>query len=161
MAHERAQAEGPAYAAPTIAEAGIVTGVLAGIAMAAFLMLSYAQSGNALRPLQLVGATFYGPDALTGGIGAVTWGAILHLAISAAVGVVFAWIVGPYPRGAAALGWGITYALVVMFFMTYLILPWANPTMSIQVPQMPTAWALAHVVFGLCLTLAPGYIRRS
>ncbi len=159
----RQQAERRPYSAGAITEAGVAGGVAGGIAMAAFLMgyAQFVQGGNAAAPLQTMGATFYGPDALIGGLGVVVWGALLHLTIAAALGAVFAWIVGPYPRGGASVGWGITYSLVVMLAMTYLVLPWANPTMFERVPLMMGAWATAHVVYGFGLALAPGYLRRS
>lgn len=160
--HAEQRAEHRLVSRTVITEAGIAAGTVAGVLMIAFeTAVAVLQGASPLRTLYAIAATFYGPDALVGGVTIAVWGGLLHLAVAAALGCVFAWIVGPYPHGADALGWGIAYGLGVMFLMTYLVLPWANPTLFLRVPQMTAAWVLGHIVFGVCLSFAPAYIRRS
>jgi cation transport ATPase len=163
--HEQAEhqhVERRASSRAAVTEAGIAAGLLAGLVMAAFVMTVAATRGTgALMPLQLIAATFYGPDALVGGVAAAIWGGILHLAVAAALGLIFAWIVGPYPRGADAIGWGVVYGIAAMFVTTSAVLPWADPTLYLRVPQMTAVWVMAHLVFGFCLAITPRYIRRS
>jgi hypothetical protein len=160
--HGQDSVERGRYPAVALNEAGIAVGVGAGVAMAAFEMAYAAlQATGAATLLLAVAATFYGPDALAGGAVVAVWGAVLHLAVAAALAVGFAWIVGPYPRGGVALGWGIVYALAAMAVMTYVVLPWANPTMFERVKEMAVAWVVGHLIYGSCLALVPRYIRRS
>jgi hypothetical protein len=145
-----------------VTEAGAAAGIVGGVVMAAFEMVyAYLEGGNAVAPLQAIAGTFYGPAALIGGGAVVVWGTLLHLAVASALGVAFAWIVGPYPRGGAAFGWGLAYGFAAMIAMTYFVLPWANPTMFERVPLMMGAWVAGHLIYGVCLAAVPGYIRRS
>lgn len=116
--------------------------------------------GDFLTPLRLMGATFYGPAALIGGMGTLLWGTLVHFMTSAVLGVVFAWIVGPNVSEGAAVGWDAVYGIVVMFAMTYLVVPWADPTMFARVPMMWGVWTIGHVLYGMCAGLAPSFVRR-
>jgi len=99
---------------------------------------------------------------LVGGIGVVMWGMVVHLMTSAVLGVIFAAIIGPHVSSAAAAAlWRTGYGLLVMVAMMYLVLPWANPTMASRVPIMMGAQAIGHVLYGMCLGLAPAFIARS
>lgn len=152
----------PAASPGAIIAGGVSAGIIGGLAMAMFEMVyALMTMGNLLMPLRLMGATFYGPQALVGGIGVLMWGMVVHTMTSAVLGVIFAWIIGPNVSSAAAAGWGIGYGLVVMFVMMYLVLPWANPTMASRVPMMMGAQAIGHVLYGMCLGLAPAFIARS
>lgn len=152
----------PAAAPSTIVGAGIAAGIIGGIVMAMFEMAYTGMTmGDYLAPLRLMGATFYGPAALVGGMGTLLWGMIVHFMTSAVLGIIFAWMVGPNVSGGVALGWGIVYGIVVMFVTTYLIVPWADPTMFARVPMMWTAWIIGHVLYGMGVSLAPSFVRRS
>lgn len=141
---------------------GAAAGIIGGIVMAMFeMMYTGMTSGNFMMPLRLMGATFAGPHALVGGMGVLMWGMIVHLMTSAVLGIVFAWVVGPNFSGGAAVGLGVGYGIVVMLVMTFLVVPWANPTMSARIPMMMFAWVIGHILYGMCLGLAPRFVARS
>ena len=124
---------------------GAAAGIIGGIVMAMFeMMYTGMTSGNFMMPLRLMGATFAGPHALVGGMGVLMWGMIVHLMTSAVLGLGFAW-----------------YGIVVMLVMTFLVVPWANPTMSARIPMMMFAWVIGHILYGMCLGLAPRFVARS
>ncbi|HZA51925.1 MAG TPA: hypothetical protein VE549_14370 [Myxococcaceae bacterium] len=89
-----------------------MTGALGGVLMAAWLVVSagFGEHGP-IRPLELFGATFHGPDALGGGAVAAMPGVLLHLVVSAALGVPFAAVVPRDFPVAAGSVLGIGYAL--------------------------------------------------
>ena len=160
MAHDVVRK--PAASPGAIITPGVSAGVIGGIAMAIFeMMYALITMGDLSMPLRLMGATFYGPQALVGGIGVLMWGLMVHMMTSAVLGVIFTWIVSLNVSSGAAAAWGIGYGLVVMFVMIYLVLPWANPTMAARVPMMMGAQVIGHVLYGMCLGLAPGFIARS
>jgi hypothetical protein len=142
--------------------AGALAGIVGGIIMAMFAMMYAAIMGmGILAPLRMIGATFYGPEALVGGAGVLLYGLMIHMITSAAWGAVFALLL---PRGispAAAAGWGAVFSLVVLLVMTYGVLPWANPTMAARVPMMMGAFVIEHLLFGLGLGLTPVFERRA
>ena len=67
----------------------------------------------------------------------------------------------PNFSGGAAVGLGVGYGIVVMLVMTFLVVPWANPTMSARIPMMMFAWVIGHILYGMCLGLAPRFVARS
>src|SRR5258708_36661215 len=72
-------------------KAGIVSGLVGGVLMAAWAMLATAAQGLGLFAIpQLIGAAFRGPEALLQGPGVIVWGVVLHLIMSAAFGILFA-----------------------------------------------------------------------
>src|SRR5918995_7513933 len=98
--------------------AGAIAGIIGGILMAAFAMMYAELMGMGfLAPLLMIGATFYGPEALVGGGGVLLYGLVLHMITSAVWGAIFAALL---PRGislAAATGWGVLFGLVVAVVM--------------------------------------------
>jgi hypothetical protein len=149
------------FSAATIA-AGAIAGMIGGILMAAFAMMYAGLTGMGfLAPLLMIGATFYGPQALVGGAGVMLYGLILHMMTSAVWGVIFAVLL---PRGisaATATGWGVLFGLVVAVVMYFGVVPWANPTMYSRVPMMIGAFVVEHLLFGAGLGLTPVLEHRA
>ena len=142
-------------------EAGAVTGVTGGALMIATLMVQATATGyGALFPLNLIGATFRGPEALVGGTSVMLSGLLMHVVTSVVFGTMFSMAVLRRPRLAPTLVTGIAYGLLVLLFMTYVALPYANPTMRQRVIGAPGTWFFSHVAFGLGVGLAPLIKRR-
>lgn len=143
-----------------IVAAGIAAGTLAGLGMAAWLAVFGLFTGlGGLTPLRLIGGTLYRHSALEPGLGPVLWGLVVHLAIAAALGVLYAAIVAnvankdqdPVIEVSAA----IVFGLVVWIVMTFLVMPVVDPFMRSRVSGFSTAWFGAHVVYGAMLGLVP------
>jgi len=143
--------------------AGIAAGIIGGGVMAAFMTVYAAITrDDMLMPLRVLGATFYGPGALAeNNAGILVWGFAVHLLTSSVLGVIFAWLAVPGIPPRAALVSGIVYGMLVLLVMTYLVLPWSNPTLYNRIPMMMSAWWMAHILFGMCIPLAPAFVRRS
>ncbi|HET8541063.1 MAG TPA: hypothetical protein VFL83_14410 [Anaeromyxobacter sp.] len=140
---------------------GIAAGVLGGLAMAAWMAASAALEGaGPLAPLwPLADAFARGPGAERSAA-TLLLGVALHLAFSAAVGVVLAAAVprdfGPVPAGVVCAGG----ALLVMAVMTTVVLPAVNPTMRAEMPAFGGAWVIAHAVYGLTVGAAAQLVRH-
>ena len=138
-------------------EAGAVAGVIGGVAMVLFLVTFMVATGRfALEPLQLFGGTFYGPRALSpaAGFGPVIWGLALHLAVAAALGIVFSLVVSGDADPIVVTTSGIVYGLLAWLLLTFLVLPFVDPMMSRSLADFPFAWFAAHVPYGATLALA-------
>lgn len=141
--------------------AGVLSGVAGGAAMAAVVVIAAAATGIApLQPLAAIGETFVGPEALEGTAAKVALGALVHLAVSAAFGVVFAAVVPRDLPTGCAMGLGAGGALFAMGFMMSVMVPWANPGFAAAAQVMGGSWVIAHAVFGAVLGIAPR-LRRS
>lgn len=153
---DRAPVAGSRSTANGVLAPGALGGVLAALVMAAYMMLSAAVHGmEPLAPLEPIGATFIGPKALEGGAVSLLYGAVLHLAVSAALGVGFAVLLpaGFSPGHAAAVGIG--YAFVVMAMETSVILPEVNPVLREAMPELGGSWVIAYSLFGAALGSVP------
>ena len=141
--------------------AGMAVGALGGAAMLGWLMLDAAlRDTSPLTPLRLFGGTFLGPQALTAGAGAVLLGLLLHLVVSAALGVPFAALV---PRDFSIVGasvLGIGYAFVVIVVMTAYIIPAANPLLDGHLRSFGGAWVIARALYGAILGFTPWFQRH-
>lgn len=142
--------------------AGAVAGVAAGVVMAAFLVLAAAQQD--MRPftaLEPMGATFRDAGALDGGAGSLLLGVLLHLGVSALVGLLFALILPRdfTPGSAAFICVGL--AFMVMGFMTSLIVPAVNPVLEDSFHDLGGSWVIAHALFGLTAGYAAQRLRRG
>lgn len=141
--------------------AGILGGLFAGFAMMVFSILDVGGRGLGFwTPPRLIDGTFDGVMALVGSGGVVIAGLAIHFAVSIFWGVLFALIVGRSWKATQALGAGVFFGFAVWTFMTYLIMPWSNPTMTPRVHMMMGTLIVAHVIFGASLFLVPP-LRRS
>jgi hypothetical protein len=140
--------------------AGISTGVLGGAAMLVAAAVSAVDQGlGAAWALDAIGATFVGPEALDGPA-RIAYGALVHFAVAAAFGVVFASVVARDFPTTCAMGVGVGAALFVLGIMMSLVVPWANPGFRGEMQAVGGAWVIAHAAFGLALGAAPA-IRRQ
>lgn len=145
--------------------AGARAGVIGGLAMALCATVRSAVAGlGPWLPMKLVAASWVGVEALIGGAGVIVYGALTHLAVAAAWGILLADLVGRRRGALAVLVLGIGYALLVWLFMSYAMLPWLDPTMFHRVvPAMPWFF-IDHVVFGITAAFAirdPSRRRRA
>lgn len=149
---------------------GAISGIIAGLVMAVVLMIHSQFIGNGFfTPVLAIAGTFFGVSALAGGFGTVLTGLILHVIVSAVLGIIFAMIVNPETSSGYAFFGGLVFGIAVWAVMTYLVLPWANPVMRSEVLMHPGMWAFCHLVYGGVLastpyferTTAPKYFRPS
>jgi hypothetical protein len=140
---------------------GIISGVIAGIVMAMFAMGYAAMMGmGLLTPLRLIGATLFGVDALIGGGIVLMASLIIHMMVSAVLGIIFAALLPRTAGAGKAAILGVVYGIVVWAVNTYITLPIVNPTMSARIPIMAGAFWFEHVLFGAFLGTAPALVRR-
>lgn len=135
-------------------------GVLAGVAMLAFLAAAAALDGRPpLGPLELVAAMFAGAEGAPGA-GALLGASLLWVVVSAALAVPFAAMVSRDHTASSAALLGMGYAAVVMAIATSVVLPWLNPEMRDRMPAMGGAWVIGYAVYGAGLGLVPWLRRR-
>jgi hypothetical protein len=135
---------------------GIQAGMLGGLAMTAVLAILALFD---LRPwwatLNIIAAVFYGPRALTAGVGWTTAaGAALQLSIAGVGGALFALVFGNVSRSAKAAFLGIFWAIVI-FFVSGQVYGAIAPVVQVHLPR--GAAMTAHLVYGLFLT---GVLRK-
>jgi len=142
--------------------AGPVAGIVGGLVMAAFLVFAaVAQGMEPLAALEPMGATFRDAEARGGGAGPVLYGVLLHLAVSALVGLLFAMVL---PRDLAPGSAGVIcvgLAFMVMGIMTSAIVPAVNPTLQARFRELGGSWVIAHALFGFTVGYACQRIRRG
>lgn len=141
--------------------AGVITGVFAGSMMMVFMVLYSGGIGAAYwLPPKLIDAMSDGVVALVGGPGVVVAGLAIHLIVSVVWATLFALLMDRRWSALTAMAHGILYSFAVWAIMTYLVMPWANPTMNPRIHAMMGMWICAHVIFGACLAIAPP-LRRA
>jgi hypothetical protein len=139
---------------------GILTGIAGGVAMLAIAMLgAMLEDVPVLHPLEVIGESFVGPEALEGAA-KVAFGALVHLATSAALGILLAAILPRDFPGASALGVGVGFALFTLMFMMPAVVPWANPGFRGAMQDLGGTWVLAHAAYGLVVGTGPALRRR-
>lgn len=147
--------------APEVLASGAVAGLIGGAAMMLFLMLDLGGLGlGFLAPFAYIAAFVLGPKALVYGAGALILGGLIHVAVSVALGVIFSALVPRDTGGGPALSYGLTAGLLALVFMTFVILPWADPTLFARVGYFQISWLFGHVLFGIGLSFAPS-LRRG
>jgi hypothetical protein len=133
---------------------GLFRGVLAGVGMAAYLMLALApQGGNPASVLSL-----FGPSGGTN----PTLGTVTHLAVSAIYGALFGalWqkLARRFNRPMLAVIGGLVYSGLLFILAESVLLNAAqSPLASIPALQ----FGIGHVVYGLCLGVLTERGRRA
>jgi hypothetical protein len=134
--------------------AGLIAGVIAGVVMAMAAMMVMPVMGRGLTyPVKLMAGTVQGEDALEGGPSSDMVGGMIHMMMSAVLGLIFGLIMS----GLGLSGiWtliiaGVIFALIVWVAMQYFVLPLVDQVMAQGMP--PMAFAMTHVVFGVVLGL--------
>jgi hypothetical protein len=136
--------------------------MLGAVAMTAFMMAASALDGDSpLSPLRAVGSTLRGPQALEGGAGTIAWGVLLHLAVGASLGVLFAAIVPRDLTLPAGMVLGAGAAILVMAMALQVVVPRVAPLLRASMPRHGGAWVIAHAVFGAVTGIAPWLRRRT
>jgi hypothetical protein len=140
--------------------AGILSGIAAGLAMMAVAMIASAgQHVSPLLPLQAIGESFVGPEALEG-VPEAAFGLLVHLLVSVILGILFAAIVPRDFGTTCAMGLGVGLTLFAMGFMMSTFVPWVNPGFRGHLQVIGGSWVLAHAVFGVTVGLVPTLRRR-
>ena len=144
-----------------ILSGGFLAGALSGLVMALVAGLACISAGMSFwYPMRLVGALFFGSGALTGGPAVVIAGICTHLILSAAIGLIFAFIVDRRTPLAIAFVTGLVFSAIVWAMMTFVALPLFNPVMRLQVSYNAGWWFLLHMIYGAILSSTPSLKRR-
>lgn len=156
----------------TIMRDNIMAGLIAGIAGAVAVALSsmiyatVATPEEGWLPMKMVAATWLGVGALIGGNATVALGLATHFGTSMGWAIVLALLLGrrrnPVLTLIAGFLWG---AVVVYLLMTWVVLPFLDPVMSVRVAVQPAWWWwVIHVIYGVTvgvfLILCTGMRRR-
>jgi uncharacterized membrane protein YagU involved in acid resistance len=140
--------------------AGIVDGIVSAILMMGFLMAYSNAIGQGMTmPLKALGAIVYGVEALVTGSMAMLAGAGIQLGFSIVLGILFALCMSRRTSIIAALFAGIAVGIVIWVAMELVVLPYLDPTMAARIALMPTAYFVAHLLYGIGLGLTPLFIR--
>jgi len=118
-------------------------------------LVSSAHGMHFSAPLTYVGGLFWGVDALVGSAIVPIIGLFVLWIVSGLLGLLFSALTPPRASSEGAFTAGILYGIGVWAFMTYLILPWADPTMYDRMALEPGWWFAENVVFGAVLAITP------
>ncbi len=132
---------------------GLIAGLVAAVVMG--LIASIVATVNGLgfwTPMMLIGATFLGADWLSVPVWAALLGVGTHLFIGAAFGVLFTALTRNLRTTGAMLAAGLTYGAAIYLFMTFLVMPWADPVMYLGINE--GLFFLYHLAYGATLPLA-------
>lgn len=140
---------------------GGIAGMLAGIAMAMAAMLYAAANGSGFfLPVRSIAATWYGTNALVGGVGVLIVGMLTHLSNSAFWGVIFAAFPPVRKSATTALLGGLVWGVVVWAIMSFAVMSWLNPTMYAGTVRMEGGWwFVLHLIYGGTLVVTPRLVR--
>lgn len=152
-------------AAPQASDEGIrssaVSGAAAAAAMIAIVEIGAVAHGMPLaRPLQVIGWSLVGPDAL-GGLAAAAFGAAICLATSVLWALAFGALVPRDFGSTCSTGVGVGFALFAMMFMMSEVVPRANPGFRSEMQAMGGTWVVAHAVYGAVLGWTSARARRG
>lgn len=129
--------------------AGLVAGLIAGIVMAMVAMMLMPMQGKGMMyPVKLMAGTFQGEAALDGGMGTDMIGLMIHMMMSAGLGLIFGLIVaGLKLHGIVTLiVAGIIYALIVFVVNWFGTLPIVDKVMRRNMSG--PLFAMTHVIYG-------------
>jgi uncharacterized protein YacL len=129
---------------------GAIGGIVAGVPFAVITMWFAATTGGGwLAPLKLISTIVLGAGALEAGTAQPWLGAVVHMVLSAVIGMVFA-LIAPalHTNGAAALA-GTAYGALI-YVVNFLII--GNTILpQFQMPNQPFELVM-HIVFGTLLS---------
>lgn len=130
--------------------AGAVAGLVAGGAMAAFLVLAALVAGEPpLTAFRAIGGVV--PGVGSASPAAVVAGVLAHAVVSAAIGIAFAAVLPRDFSPACAAGVGVGAALLAMGFSAWVLLP---GSFIRDIHELGGIWVIAHGVYGAILGLA-------
>jgi hypothetical protein len=132
--------------------AGLIGGIVAGVAMAMVAMMLMPVVGRALMtPVKLMAGTVEGERAMDGGPGTLMTGMMIHMMMSLILGVIFGAIMGAlviHTLGALIIA-GVIWALIVFVVAQFMALPIIDRLMAER--MSPWVFGMAHLVFGVVL----------
>lgn len=132
---------------------GIGAGIAAAIVMGLVWMIVAAARGTGFwTPMMWIGATYLGVDWTDVPAWAAVLGVGTHLVLGAAFGLLFAALARNVRAAGARAAAGLVYGAAVYLFMTYLVLPWADPVMYVVIDK--GLFFLYHLAFGFVLAFA-------
>ncbi len=140
---------------------GSIAGLI-GAAVMAIIWCSVAAfyGGGFWAPMIGIGATYLGVDWTAVPIWAAVLGVGTHLFIGAVFGVLFAALSRNLRTTGALIAGGLVYGAAVFLFMTYLVMPWADPVLYVALNK--GAFFLYHLAYGVTLPIAlPASYRRA
>lgn len=147
---------------------GVMGGLIGGIAMAMIMMVVTALDGMGfLKPLYLIAATFHPAWAMQTAFsaGPILIGAMLHMMMSAAFGLVFAVGLALLRRSgmttALWVGTGMVWGVMVLLVNQNIVLPIVDPAMATATSGLLVWWLLAHLMFGVVLGAIAASIRPA
>jgi hypothetical protein len=149
-----------------VLEAGAVSGLVGGVAMALFATIYAAWAGLGFwTPVEAIAQTVLGREMT--GASAIIVGLAIHIAASMLFGVVFAAITPRDVLNAPALVFGTFAGLAILVMMNLVVLPVISPQTRASLmwgsrPHALPVWVafVIHIVYGLGLSLAPSLRRR-
>ncbi len=117
-------------------------------------------TGASWAPGKGVAEVLLGPRALTPGVYPSLLGLAIHLGVSVAWATAFALVAGTRLRGVGALAAGLAASVVIMFVMTFVVVPPLSPFLYERALATMPSWTAAHLAYGVGLALAPALRRR-
>jgi hypothetical protein len=149
-----------------VLEAGAVSGLVGGVAMALFATIYAAWAGLGFwTPVEAIAQTVLGQSIV--GASAVIVGIAIHVALSMVFGVLFSLITPRDVIGAPAIAFGMFAGLAILVMMDLVVLPLVSPTTRSHLmwgswPHALPVWVAftIHLIYGLGLSLAPMLRRR-
>jgi hypothetical protein len=151
-----------------VIEAGAVAGLAGGVAMALFATTYAAATGLGFwTPVSAIAATVLGTAVFDVGVGAVLVGLAIHLFVSVAIGILFAFCAPRALPPAPALALGTFVGVLILVVMTFVVLPLVSPSVRAQLMwgsaphAIPVVIAFVmHLIYGAGLALAPSLRRQ-
>jgi|GEM_PF-5916671 len=139
---------------------GVLSGIVSGGLMTIFLSAASAMEGRgALAPVRMIAAAVYGDEALQRPtrFPILMTGMVIHFATASLFGLIWVAISRRSGYGAAVLG-GAFYGLAIWMIQQYGLLPMIDQPLARGIN--PTAFAIAHLLFGAALGAATLFVRQ-
>lgn len=145
--------------------AGVVAGLVAGIAMAMYAMLASATflGQGVLTPLYAIASPLTGQRAMMASmrtwlyvsVGCIVLGLMIHMLWSAAYGVIFGVLARAlHLAGVGVVVAGMLYGMVVLLLMSFVVLPVVGAGSMPGTVGWPS-FTVEHLVFGMVLGAWP------
>jgi hypothetical protein len=149
----------PSFVPPS--SGGVSAGLRGGALSAAVLCLHYWLAGAGFwLPMKAMAALWLGPPALLGGAGTDALGLFTHLAGAAALGGLFAAVLGRRAGTGLSLVAGLAAGACVWALCRSPIVKAADETLWIRVNLSPGWWLFADLLYGASLARVPHLRRR-
>jgi hypothetical protein len=143
---------------PNLTAAKIASSAVAGFVAGVVMVLCAMTQSGALGlgfwlPVQSIAATFFGVEALIGGLGSVVIGLSAHVVMSLLAGGIFGALISSESSRGVIVALALAYGVLLWAAMTFLALPLINEVMLERVLLAPVWWFVLHLIYGLVLGL--------